>query len=96
MTERMARRVLSVLTVSAAIGIPASALYPFGLNPTLLAGATIGLLYLCANPQLLTSNFAESRKIVKSGVSLLLAPYLGALLMLIGLLIEMGILGADQ
>ena len=89
MTEKSAKYAIATFAFVSEVLVPVSELLDMApLNPTVFAGATLVLLYLNANPQLLLSTRSETKEHLRRGVAIPLALYLGGLLMILGLLMH--------
>jgi hypothetical protein len=73
-------------TVSALLVPVTSFINMAPLNSTVFAGGTLVMVYLASNPRLLVADRVEQREVVRAGLAIPLALYLGTLLMIIGVL----------
>ncbi len=94
MTEGSAKYVANGFAVVSALLVPVASYVNIApLTPTCFAGAAMVMIYVAANPKLLTISRSEWRGIASRGTVAPIAFVLGALLMVIGL-IEGGIRGS--
>lgn len=87
MTERAARYVAAGFAIACALLMPVAFFVDVSpLNATALAGATLVLAYFAANARLLVTSRAEWRERLRRGTRVPVAFYLGALLMIFGII----------
>jgi vacuolar-type H+-ATPase subunit I/STV1 len=87
--ERRAKIAITVIAVVSALLIPLSAFIEMGpFNSTVYAGWTLVAVFLSANPKLLVSAWKENREVAEKGYAVLIALYLGSLLMLLGFVVQ--------
>jgi len=84
MTERGSRIAIAIFTIGTAILIPASTLPGMPFNPTIYAGFTLINLYLMANQKLLVVSHTERNDLIRRGMSIPIALYLGIFLEIVG------------
>lgn len=91
MTERGTKLAIYVFAVGSALFVPLSAYMKIGvLTPTIYAGFTLIMVYFSANPKLLNSSHSERKEETQQGPAIPIALFLGAELMIIGV-IEAGV-----
>ncbi len=91
MTDRGTKIAIYVLAIGSALLVPLSGHMKIGVfAPTIYAGFTLVMVYFSANPKLLNSSHSEWKKETQKGPAIPIALFLGAVLMIIGL-IEAGV-----
>jgi hypothetical protein len=87
MTEGAARYIAAGFAITSALLMPVAFFVDVSpLNATALAGATLVLVYFAANARLLVISRAEWRERLRDGTRIRIAFYLGAVLMVCGII----------
>ena len=91
MNERKTKTVINVFTIVSALFVPISAYIKIGpLTPTIYAGSTLVMVFFAANPKLLNASRPEWKAIIHQGPAAPIALFLGAMLVILGI-IEAGV-----
>jgi hypothetical protein len=85
--ERTAKYFAYGFATASALLVPvASFINMTPLNSTVFAGGTLVMVYFAANPRLLLADRVGRTEVVRAGLAIPFALYLGSLLMIIGAL----------